>query len=201
VDPTHSFEEAQLVEEARRGCRSARGRLLAMLKPYVSAVVAQQLRRAREHFDVRAAAADVLAELDRSGWSRFDPAQGTLTQFACVVARRRGMNVVRGEVTRRGLLEREPSLRSFAAEDELERLERRDAAAPAARVALAALTPDERLALVLRFAEEEDLAVIAAELGRGRNAVTQLLHRAKRKARGALARHAASEARALARAS
>lgn len=188
--PLRPSEDPAVIQRARAGDRAAQAKLYSDTLPDVCRVFAAALRLPDGHLDVRAAAADVFADLcerdaatRRTGWERYEPPPEGLPfrAFVRMVAHRRVARLLRDRSTRRQKhAEVDPLLR----ERGVIHAERRLEAAAEVRAVMARLQPAYARALELVDVGGVRIADAVAILGLGSyGAVNSLLGRARAEAR------------------
>src|SRR5574341_742304 len=183
-------EDLAVIERARRGDRAAQAKLYSDTLSDVCSIFSAALRLPEGHLDVRAAAADVFADLcerdeatNRTGWERYEPPPDGLPfrPFVRMVAHRRVARLLRDRSTRRRKHDAyDPLLRERA----VVHAERRFEAAAEVRAVMARLAPAHARAISLVDVDGVRIADAVALLGlRSYSAVNSLLGRARAEAR------------------
>lgn len=189
-DALRPADDPAVLQRARAGDRAAQAKLYSDTLGDVCRVFAAALRLPESHLDVRAAAADVFADLcerdaatNRTGWERYEPPPDGLPfrAFVRMVAHRRVARLLRDRSTRRQKhAEVDPLLRERSVVHQERRLE----AAAEVRAVLARLSPAYARVLALVDVGGVRIADAVAILGLGSyGAVNSLLGRARAEAR------------------
>lgn len=183
-------DDPAILEAARKGDRAAQAKLYSDTLGDVCRVFSAALRLPESHLDVRAAAADVFADLcerdgasRRSGWERYEPPPDGLPfrAFVRMLAHRRVARMLRDRTTRR---QKHAQLDPLLRERGVVHAERRLEAAAEVRAVLRRLAPAHARALALVDVGGLRIADAVAVLGLGSyGAVNSLLGRARAEAR------------------